>query len=213
MTHKNGSTRNGDGPPRAKSAPAEAKHDTSDAEVLLNLVGILRALATSAENTAKSGDAEKIAIEMDRARRMILAWEAMRDHNDLDIRMHFTEGLDVFASATRNAVAAANAKAADERAEYLRKHPGETLPEPKKIESDDWTSVLDRARRLIAKMKMLDPVASRRLDEALVARAIAARATGRWDWEAVVKAWGRTDIVPHIWTAGWHAWKKTRENP
>ncbi len=165
--------------------PARPRPSPSDE--LRSLAEVLRGFAKSAETIAGSGDEERTKREVRRIRTMIVAWEQLRQESDFDARMHFAQGVDFFATVTRKS---------DE---------GTT----------SWEAITARAEQLVAKIRLLYPDEARRLDVALVARAIARRARGSWDWKTMVSAWGRgpgtsDELDPEAWRVKFSEWRKAR---
>lgn len=185
------------------------KRWTSPAEELRDLIALVRTCAQSAENTALRCDREALAAsehahewppiarpvetmkrEITRMRRMLVAWEAvgLKDGSDHDARMHFTAGVEFFATVTRKSDETGAPVAPAARRKILH----------------------HRATMLIAKLQELAPLAAKRLDVALVARAIDRRSRGRWDWKGMVSAWGRSDMDPGSWRVRWSEWRKQK---
>jgi hypothetical protein len=123
---------------------------------------------------------------------MLVLWQQLNAESDVDARMHFAEGLQFFASVTRH----------NDRDERDRLAPS-------------WNAVLARAGQLVGRIEMLYPSASKRIDVALTAQAIARIArTSRWDWKTIAKAWGDLGLDPEgSWRVEWGRWSKSRRNP
>lgn len=165
--------------------PAGASASEQDDE-LHGLVRELRACATSAETVLATASRRRVQTESRRLRRMLAVWHGVRDENDHDLRMHFTEAVHFFAIATRQS----------DRGSRLS-------PEARR------RALGDRARLVVARIDVLSPSAAKRLDVAAVAHAIDRHARdAKRDWKALVRAWGRLDVNAETWRVQWNAWRR-----
>jgi hypothetical protein len=169
--------------PAREHSPEEAENKNASIHELRMLAIDLRSYATNAETVAAKGDPKAVERELRRMRRVLALWHGMRDANDLDLRMHFTQGVQFYARVLRIRTEKTEVK---------------LTPEQRRKELARFSG------QLVARISALAPAAGRRLKPSLVARAIERWSTleAKKDWKVLVLAWGRNGNA-ETWRKQW----------